>query len=348
MKITRRTFLGAAAATILTASDALGFFRKKKALRHEAAVDYLKAHTQGEPHKSCTYIYNAGMDYDGDIRRHTFGNYGMLPGGKVTRITQCEEWTLRGLHELHTEGKRIYAPVGRFGRMLGMKPRMTGYKPSEGEWKRMQGLYRTERVKTGAIHSLGYDSLKHTNPGLASKYLLTPESLTDAERHVISTSWYEEPLYEDRYVIVHPAREIADGLKDLGSDRYMQLTVLSFWDDTEVDVDWVNSLIVADTLQKRIERVSALRNQREHLLLKLRAALLPALAEHTKALRTCLSQNMTASAEGQRGFMSQYEAKACSLLGMTEKDWQRIVTNASLNEWGPDVAWIEQALPLWK
>src|SRR5512143_1001743 len=133
MKLTRRTFLGAIAAATLTAKDVFGFFRKKDAdLRHEATVDYLKAHTQGAPHKSCTYIYNAGMDYEG-ILQHTFGNIGHLPGGKVTRIDQCEEWTLRGIHDWNAEGLRVYAPVSRLGRILGMKPRFIEYRSSKGE-----------------------------------------------------------------------------------------------------------------------------------------------------------------------------------------------------------------------
>ena len=330
--------MGILGAATLSAKGAFGFFRKKEPLPQAPIGPPL----QGEPHKSVCYVYNAGMDFEG-IQGHTFGKYAVIPGGKVSRIEQCEEHTFRGLHDWHVPGRSLYSQPGRFARYMGVKPRKVGYEPSEGERKQAAGLYRVERVKTGRSSHLDYDSLRHTHPGLANKYYDAPETLTDAEWDHINTSWYEEDLYEDRFVIVHPAREIADNLAESAS--YHEIVRLPFWDDKSVDLEWVNKLIAAETLEERIAKVSALRDEKETSLLRLRVTLLSALGVHAKKLRRWTATNIVSSTHS----FSRFETRAAILLGVSYKDMIALRRKAEFGSpLNRQVEWIEQSLPLWK
>ena len=332
MKTTRRTFIGTLSVAILTAREAFAarsFFQKKALTPRSFSDPYVGPPKQGEPHKSVAYVYNAGMDFD--VRDHTFGQIPMIPGGKVTRIEQCEEWSARGIDEWNERpGRPLYTQPGRFGRIFGMKPRLTGWQPSEGEQKQAAGLYRLERVIVGRE--------RMTDRWLEKKHL----------DRMIPDPRENEPIYEDRYVIVHSALEIALNLQEWSR---WQIVVLHFWNDKEVDVDWVNGLIAADTLQQRIEKASALRTQRESSLLTLRAALLPVLALYAKKLRNQLAQNIVATWQE-----SPFERNARTLLGCDTSVSKRptgksVDYQANFEEAERQIkamtTWIEKGIPLW-
>ncbi len=269
MGITRRTFIAILGAATAMVKDAFGSFGKKGAT---PGTPLLGPPPQGEPHKSVCYVYNAGMDFDG-VQRHTFGMHSTIPGGQVTRIEQCEDWTARcvdeyGLDDDIEPGKPVYSDVGRLGRFMGIRPRLIGYEPSKGELAQAAGLYRIEQVR-------------------------------------VSPPPDKEWSFEKRFVIVHPAQEIAENLASIASDG--QIVRLSFWDGKEVDLDWVNRLIAADTFQGRIAKVS------ESSLVHLRMALLITIGAHAKMLRTRLARNIATSP-----WQSAFERKACKLFGVDE------------------------------